>query len=77
MTLGQHLRRDRGEQRAEAVADTVGVTASTLRRYEADALPVPDETLIALAIVYGDRSLLERHVVAEALAAWPRLRPAA
>ena len=76
LTLGQHLRRDRGERDARAIARTVGITASTLRRYETDRLPVPEETLVALALVYGDRTLLERHMaadpVARALRSWPQ-----
>ena len=71
LTLGQHLRRDRGERSAEEVADIVGVTAGQLRRYERDEVRPPDDVLVPLALVYGDRLLLERHSVARALRHWP------
>lgn len=80
LTLGEHLRRDRGERDAREVGHTVGVSASTLRRYERDEISPPEPTLVALALFYDDRTLLDRHQeespVARARRSWPRPKAA-
>lgn len=54
------------------VADTVGCSQSELRRYETGAIQVPDDMLIRLALVYGDKTLLEGHPVVVALESWKK-----
>lgn len=77
-TLSLHLRKARlaaGLTQAEA-AWIVSVDESQIRAYEHGRCKrVPDETLIALAIVYGDRSLLDAHPVAVAIRSWAPSRP--
>jgi transcriptional regulator with XRE-family HTH domain len=65
--------RERRDISVRDLADTVGVTPATLRKYETGVIsPVPDDVLIAIALTLGDRALLEQHPVTRALRSWPK-----
>ncbi len=72
--MPSHLRiaRERRDISVRDLADTVGVTPATLRKYEPGVIPVPDDGLIAIALTLGDRALLEQHPVPRALRSWPK-----
>ena len=74
LTLPSHLRiaRERRDISVRDLADTVGVTPATLRKYETGVIPVPDDVLIAIALTLGDRALLEQPPVPRALRSWPK-----
>lgn len=80
LPLTQHLaasRRAAGLTQAEA-AEIVSVDESQLRRYETGRCKrVPDDTLIKLALTYGDRTILDNHPVAAAIRRWPEAQPEA
>ena len=66
------LARERGGRTVADVSAEIGVSAATLRRYEAGVLATPDDVLIALAHLYDERRLLEAHPVVRDLIGWRR-----
>ena len=66
------IARERQGLSVRELADTVGVTPATLRKYETGIIAVPDDVLIAIALTLGDRALLEQHPVTRALRSWPK-----
>lgn|GEM_PF-5119507 len=71
--LDLRIARERKGVPVKALAETVGVTPATLRKYETGVIsPVPDDVLISVALTLGDRSLLEQHPVSRALRSWPK-----